>query len=116
MGKIVPLLPFAKYGCGIKKRITLMVDMAMDKKRKLNHMYTIYIYIFIYLFTNLLSTSIHGYQEKRRKNRQEQEIKYLESPSGGKKKKYHRTKKKRPTLSYQLKKIKRYAVSRSKEK
>ena len=29
-----------------------------------------------------ISTSIHGYQKK--KNRQEQEIKYLESPPGGK--------------------------------
>ena len=39
----------------------------------------------IYIFTNLLSTSIRGYQKKR-PPRQEQEIKYLESPPGGKRK------------------------------
>ena len=43
----------------------------------------IYIYIYIYIFPNLISTSIHGYQKKEKKH-QEQEIKYLESPPGGK--------------------------------
>ena len=34
-----------------------------------------YSYIHIYIYTNLLSTSIHGYQEKSlKKNRQELEI------------------------------------------
>ena len=43
--------------------------------------------VYIYIHINLLSTSIHGYQEKRKKNRLEQEIKkYLESPPGGKRK------------------------------
>ena len=64
----------------------------------------VYIYVYIYIFPNLISTSIHRYQKKREKNRQEQEIKYLESPPGGKKKKYYRTKrKKRPTPSRPLK-------------
>ena len=66
----------------------------------------------MYIFPNLISTSIHSYQKKREKTCQEQEIKYLESPPGGKKKKYYRTKRqKRPTPSHHLKKIKRYAVS-----
>ena len=43
-------------------------------------------YIYTYIFPNLISTSIHGYQKKRKKNRQEQEIKYLEPPPGEKRK------------------------------
>ena len=71
----------------------------------------------MYIFTNLLSTSIYGYQKKERKNARNKRYKYLESSPGGKRKKNHRTKrKKRPTPSHQLKKIKRYAVSWSKEK
>ena len=72
--------------------------------------------IYIYIFTNLISTSIHGYQKKRKKTRQEQEIKISRITARGKRKKYYWTKrKKRPTPSHQLKKIKRYAVSWSKE-
>ena len=77
------------------------------------------VYIYIYIFTNLLSTSIHGYQEKRKKNPPgTRDKKISRITARGKKKKYHRTKnkKKRPTPSHQLKKIKRYAVSWSKEK
>ena len=41
----------------------------------------------IYIYTNLLSTSIHGYQAKRKKNRQEQEIKISRITARGKKEK-----------------------------
>ena len=53
-----------------------------------------YIYIYIYIFTNLLSTSIHGYQEKRKKKRQDLDIIISWITARGKRKKYHRTKKK----------------------
>ena len=43
--------------------------------------------IYIYIFTYLLSPSIHGYQEKRKKNRQEQEIKISRITARGKKEK-----------------------------
>ena len=43
----------------------------------------------------MLSTSIHGYQKKRKKTRQEQEIKISRITAQGKKKKYHTTKKKK---------------------
>ena len=42
--------------------------------------------IYIYIYTNLLSTSIHGYQEKKEKSpRQEQEIKISRIIARGKK-------------------------------
>ena len=76
----------------------------------------IYIYIYIYIYTNLISTSIHGTRKKRKKNRQKQEIKVSRITARGKKKKKYRSKrKKRPTSSDPLKKIKGYAVSWSKE-
>ena len=60
---------------------------------------------FIYIYTNLISTSIHGTRKKRKKKRQEQEIKISRITARGKKKKYYRTKrKKRPTPSHPLKK------------
>ena len=72
--------------------------------------------IYIYIFTNLISTSIHG-TRKKEKTRQEQEISVSRIIARGKKKKYYRSKrKKRPTSSDPLKRIKRYAVSWSKEK
>ena len=59
-------------------------------------------YIYIYIFNNLLSTSIHGDKEKQKKT---PEITNLESLPGEKKKKIiGRKKKKRPTSSHQLKK------------
>ena len=74
--------------------------------------YTLYIYI----FTNLLSTSIHGYQKKE-KAHQEQEIKISRITARAKKKKYHRTKrKKRPTPSHQLKKNQEICSQLVKEK
>ena len=73
--------------------------------------------IYIYIYTNLLSTSIHGYQGKKRNNPPGTRDKNFSNHCPGEKKKYHKTKrKKRPTPSHQLKKSKRYAVSRSKEK
>ena len=53
----------------------------------------IYIYIYIYIYTNLISTSIPGY--KKKKIRQEQEVKISRITARGKKKKYYRTKKKK---------------------
>ena len=56
----------------------------------------IYIYIYIYIFTNLISTSIHGTRKKQKHQRQE--IKYLESLPGGKKKKIIGQKKEKANL------------------
>ena len=48
----------------------------------------IYIYIYIDIFTNLISTSIHGYQKKRKKKtRLEQEMKISRITARGKRKK-----------------------------
>ena len=44
-------------------------------------------FIYIYIYTNLLSTSIHGYQEKRKETRQEQEIKISRITARGEKRK-----------------------------
>ena len=76
-----------------------------------------YIYIYIYILTNLLSTSIHGDKEKEKNPCQNSEITNLESLPGEKRKRLsgEKKKKKRPTLSHQLKKIERYAISWSKE-
>ena len=72
--------------------------------------------IYIYIFTNLISTSIHGTRKKEKKTRQEQEIRVSRITARGKKKKYYRSKrKKRPTSPDPLKKIKGYAVSWSKQ-
>ena len=73
--------------------------------------------IYIYIFTNLLSTSIHGYQEKEKKNRENLEITISRITAWGKKKKNFGEKKKKkrkekkkkrkrkgPTSSKQLKK------------
>ena len=43
--------------------------------------------IYIYIFTNLISTSIHGTRKKRKKPCQEQEIKVFRITAQGKKKK-----------------------------
>ena len=75
-----------------------------------------YIYLLIYYLPAFTVTRKKN-KTKKNKPRQEQEIKISRITAQGKKKKYHRTKrKKRPTSSHQLKKIKRYAVSWSKEK
>ena len=70
----------------------------------------------MYIFTNLISTGIHGTRKKQKKPCQEQEIKVSRITAQGKKKKNYRSKrKKRPTSSDPLKKIKRYAVSGQKK-
>ena len=77
----------------------------------------LYIYIYIYIFTNLISTNIHGYQKKRKKTRQEQEIKISRITAQEKKKKYYRTKrKKRPTPSHHLKKNQEICIQLVKRK
>ena len=67
---------------------------------------SIYIYIYIYrykIFTNLLSTSITGYQEKKKKTRREQEIKISRiTVRGEKRKNIMGQKKNRPSPSHQL--------------
>ena len=52
---------------------------------------------YIYIFTNQLSTSIHGTGKKQKTPGQEQEKKYLESRSRGKRKKFFGVKKKEKT-------------------
>ena len=88
-----------------------LADLALDNIR-------VYIYIYIYIFTNLLSTSIHGCQEKEKKNPPGTRDNNISNHHPGEKRKniIGQRKKKRPTPSHQLKKIKRYAVSWSKEK
>ena len=77
----------------------------------------IYIYIYIYIYTNLISTSIHGTRKKQKNPGQEQEIKVSRITAQGKKKKNFGSKrKKRPTSSDPLTKIKGYAVSGQKKK
>ena len=72
----------------------------------------IYIYIYIYILTNLLSTSIQSDKEKEKTLPEFRDNKSRITAWGKKKKK-----EKRPTSSHQLrKKIKRYAISWSKEK
>ena len=53
------------------------------------------IYIYIFFFSNLISTSIHGYQKKRKKPPGTKDKHISNHRSGEKEKKYHRTKKKR---------------------
>ena len=68
-------------------------------------------YIYLYIFTNLLSTSIHSYKKKRKKK-----------PPGEKRKKYHRTKKNKKKKTEKanfvtpVEKIKGYAIYWSKAK
>ena len=50
--------------------------------------------IYIYIFTNLISTSIHGTRKKQKKTGQEQEIKVSRITAQGKKKKNLGVKKK----------------------
>ena len=75
----------------------------------------IYIYIYICILTNLQYTSIHGDKEKEKKTPEFRDNKSRITAWGKKKKIIGRKKKKRPTSSHQLKKIKRYAISWSKE-
>ena len=78
----------------IRKLERILIKLYRQNLSLLSNQTYLNIYIYIYIFTNLLSTSIHGYQEKRKKTRQEQEIKISRITDWEKKKKYHRTKKK----------------------
>ena len=64
----------------------------------------IYIYIGTYIFTNIQSTSIHGYQEKEKKTPQFSDNHISYHCLGDKEKKISGKKKKRPILSHQFKK------------
>ena len=78
---------------------------------------SIYLPLYIYLLTYYLPA--FTVTRKKEKKRQEQEIKISRLTVRGKKRKNiigQKKEKKRPTPSHQLKKIKRYAVSWSKEK
>ena len=58
-------------------------------------------YIYLYIFTNLLSISIHGFQEKRKKTPPGTRDKNISNHRpGGKKKKYHRMKKRKGQLRH----------------
>ena len=53
-----------------KKRIDIkvLIYLKLFTYQSIPYLFsTITIYIYIYIFTNLLSTNIHGYQEKRKK-------------------------------------------------
>ena len=72
------------------------------------------IYIYIYILTNLLSTSIHGDKEKEKETPEFRNNNISNHYLGRKEKDYREKKKKekkRLTSSHQLKKIKRYAIS-----
>ena len=70
--------------------------------------------IYIYIYTNLISTNIHGFR-KENDPPHKQEIKVSRITAREKKKNYRSRRKKRPTASDTLKKIKGYTVSWSKE-
>ena len=71
--------------------------------------------IYIYIFTSLISTSIHGTEKNKKNPGQEQEKKVSRITAQGKKKNFGSKRKKRPTSSDPLKKIKGYAVSGQKK-
>ena len=73
------------------------------------------VYIYIYIFTNLLSTSNHGYQKKKPPGTRDKKI---SNHLPGEKEKISSDKKKEKAnpVTPVGKKIKRYAVSQSKEK
>ena len=75
-----------------------------------------YIYIHIYIFTNLISTNIHGTRKKQKTPGQEQEIKVSRITAQGKRKKFWVKKKEKANLVRPLEKIKGYAVSGKKKK
>ena len=65
-----------------------------------------YIYIYIYIYIYLLIYSLPAFTVTKKKGKKTPELK---------EKDYREEKKKRPTSSHQLKNIKRYAISLSKE-
>ena len=75
-----------------------------------------FIYIYIYIYSNLISTSIHGTRKKKKKPWPGTREKSISNHRPGEKEKNFGSKrKKRPTSSDPLKKIKRYAVSGQKK-
>ena len=70
--------------------------------------------IYIYIYSNLISTSIHGTRKKNPGQEQEKKVSRI-TAQGKKKKKFGSKRKKRPTSSDPLKKIKGYAVSGQKK-
>ena len=65
----------------------------------------IYIYIYIYnIYTNLISTSIHGTEKKKKTLARNKRKKYLESPPRGKRKKFWVKKKEKANLVRPLEK------------
>ena len=72
--------------------------------------------IYIYIYTNLISTSIHGTRKKKKKPWPGTREKSISNHRSGKKeKKFGSKRKKRPTSSDPLKKIKGYAVNGQKK-
>ena len=93
------------------KRVCLFIDITL-----------IYICIYIYIFTNLISTSIHGTRKKKQKKQNKKkpwpgtrDKSISNHRPGGKEKILGQKRKKRPTSSDPLKKIKGYAVSGQKK-
>ena len=93
------------------------LQVAFDYGRQLYFNF-IYIYVYIYIYIYILIYNLPAFtvtKKKKKKPCQNSEITNLESLPGEKRKKLSGKKKKRPTSSHQLKKIKRYAISWSKE-
>ena len=87
-----------------------------SKNRLESPLIYIYIYIYIYIFTNLISTSVHGTRKNKKKTLAGTRDKSILNHRPGETEKIFRSKrKKRPTSSDPLKKIKVYAVSGQKK-
>ena len=89
----------------------------VDLNIRNNNKHGNYIYIYIYIFTNLISTSIHGTRKKKNKPWPGTRDKNITNHHPGEKEKSFlgKKRKKRPTSSDSLKKIKGYAVSGQKK-
>ena len=86
-----------------------LLSFSVDEKKWI---WIIYIYMYIYIY----KSTIYQHSRLPEKTPPGTRDKNISNHRPGKKKIYHRIKrKKRPTPSHQLKKIKRYAVSWSKE-
>ena len=111
------VMPFPTPWCSSYWKGGLLVLLGYGRQLTHTHTHThIYIYIYIYIYKSNIYQHSRYQKKKEKKNRQEQEIKISRITARGKKKKYYGTKrKKRPTSSHPFKKIKRFAVSWSKE-
>ena len=93
--------------------IYIYIERERERERERKFIYTS---IYIYIFTNLISTSIHGTRKKEKKTRQEQGIKISWITARGKRKNIIGQKERKGQPRHTSgKKIKRYAVSWSKE-